>query len=391
MPNTPPTDPTYNEDLREFILTRHRGLTSARRIVDELIDATHVGKFTDAYKAAMRDEAVAVLQRHFPNDAEVPELASWTGDNTPQRIYRASGGAGLVIQPIWVEDYLFRVKVTDGGEGYTAPPAISFESEGGTGAEVSCILGAIAGVTIEDGGEGYTSQPTATISAPDHPDGEAATFYVYRGRVERIDVDAGGSGYTAPPTITVGPPETNNPDDQAKARAVVSAGAVVAIELEYAGVGYTETPTVTITGGGGTGAAATVVVQADVVSGMLVTDAGSGYSTAPTITVSGGGGSGAVATAVVDYGTVGAVVVKAQGTGYVELEPGVVIAPGAPATPPTPDYQRDDDRYLPPGWSREPVPATLATPAIYRSERCRLLGAWSDWSEPTIWARYLEG
>lgn len=62
---------------------------------------------------------------------------------------------------------------------------------------------------------------------------------------------------------------------------------------------YTSAPTVTISGGGGTGATATVVLNTSKrVANIYVTNPGSGYTSAPTITFTGGGGTGAVAAAV---------------------------------------------------------------------------------------------
>ena len=62
------------------------------------------------------------------------------------------------------------------------------------------------------------------------------------------------------------------------------------------GTGYTSVPTVAITGGGGSGAAATAVLTAQKVTSINVTAGGSGYTTSPTIAITGGGGSAASVT-----------------------------------------------------------------------------------------------
>ena len=69
------------------------------------------------------------------------------------------------------------------------------------------------------------------------------------------------------------------------------------ITVTDGGSGYTGTPTAAFSGGGGTGAAATVNVVSNVVVSLTVTDWGSGYTSAPTIVISGGGGINATATA----------------------------------------------------------------------------------------------
>ena len=79
---------------------------------------------------------------------------------------------------------------------------------------------------------------------------------------------------------------------------------VVGVTVVSPGVNYTSAPTVTLTGGGGTGAAATASVANGRITGFTVTSPGSGYNSAPTVSLSGGGGSLASARAVIEGGTV---------------------------------------------------------------------------------------
>ena len=65
---------------------------------------------------------------------------------------------------------------------------------------------------------------------------------------------------------------------------------VQGIKVDTAGAGYTSAPSVTITGGSGTGAAATAVLSSTgTVIGINVTAAGSGYTSTPSVTLAGGG------------------------------------------------------------------------------------------------------
>ena len=69
------------------------------------------------------------------------------------------------------------------------------------------------------------------------------------------------------------------------------------------GSGYTSAPTVTISnlsGGSGSGCAATATISGGKVTAVTVTNAGSGYSYGATVTFSGGSGTGATATATTD-------------------------------------------------------------------------------------------
>ena len=84
---------------------------------------------------------------------------------------------------------------------------------------------------------------------------------------------------------------------------------VQGITVTNAGTGYTSTPIVTITGGGGTGAAATAIVgtggaYAQTVIGINVTNKGSGYTTTPSVTITSGGGSSATCTATLNTSAV---------------------------------------------------------------------------------------
>jgi hypothetical protein len=87
--------------------------------------------------------------------------------------------------------------------------------------------------------------------------------------VKSITVTSGGSGYTTAPTVTFSAGAgTNIIAPTAIGTATISGGAVTAINLSrdltgvtyYAEGQYTTPPTITITGGGGTGAAATAII-----------------------------------------------------------------------------------------------------------------------------------
>lgn len=71
---------------------------------------------------------------------------------------------------------------------------------------------------------------------------------------------------------------------------------VAGITVTAAGSGYTSSPAISITGGGGSGAAATANISGGKITSVTVTAGGSGYTSPPTITFSGGGGTGSSAT-----------------------------------------------------------------------------------------------
>ena len=127
---------------------------------------------------------------------------------------------------------------------------------------------------------------------------------VVSGYVNEIFINNDGYGFTSAPTIGLTTSPTGNDTDNATAVGFVTTkGGVTSLErilLTNAGAGYTVAPTITISGGGGTGAAATcsIVTSGQGVVRIIVTDGGVGYGTAPIVTIGGPPSSGIAKTAV---------------------------------------------------------------------------------------------
>ena len=124
------------------------------------------------------------------------------------------------------------------------------------------------------------------------------------GYVREIFLNNDGSGYTSAPTIGFTTSPTNQSGDTAEAIGILTTkGGVTSLEkilLINAGAGYTVAPTITISGGGGSGAAATcrIVTTGQGVIRYNITDGGVGFGTAPVITVAAPTPSGISSTAV---------------------------------------------------------------------------------------------
>ena len=122
-----------------------------------------------------------------------------------------------------------------------------------------------------------------------------ATAVIGTGGLQKIFLNNDGSGYTSPPTITISAP-SSLPGSGTTATAVgvlTTRNQVTSLEyiyLTHAGVGYGNTvPIITISGGGGTGAAATCSLVPAGKKGLQsinITNHGVGYSTSPTVAVS---------------------------------------------------------------------------------------------------------
>ena len=54
----------------------------------------------------------------------------------------------------------------------------------------------------------------------------------------------------------------------------------------FGNTNFSVTPSVSITGGGGSGATASVTLSGDSVNSITITNGGSGYTSAPTVTIS---------------------------------------------------------------------------------------------------------
>ena len=119
-----------------------------------------------------------------------------------------------------------------------------------------------------------------------------ATAVIGTGGLQKVFLNNDGSGYTSAPTITVSAPPSGG--TQATAVGILTTRNQVtslqAIYLTHAGVGYGNTaPIITISGGGGTGAAATCSLVPAGKKGLQViniTNHGVGYSTTPTVAIS---------------------------------------------------------------------------------------------------------
>lgn len=130
----------------------------------------------------------------------------------------------------------------------------------------------------------------------------SASSNISSGYIKEIFLNNDGSGYTSTPTVTISPPASGT-----KATAVVSikntsgVKSIDRIVLTNAGSGYTIPPTINITGGGGSGAAATCSIGSTNqfgVSSINVNDGGIGYVIAPEVIISPPTGIGETATAI---------------------------------------------------------------------------------------------
>ena len=172
-----------------------------------------------------------------------------------------------------------------------------------------------------------------------------ATPILGSGYIREIFLNNDGSGFTGTPTVAISTSPSGQTGDNATAVAFTTTRAnVTSIEkilLTNAGANYTSPPSITISGGGGTGAAATCSINtaSNGVVRFVMTDNGVGFGTAPTVTIDAPAagvasdraiGIASIGDAGNGFNRVNSIFVQNAGIGYTVALPTVTIA--APET-----------------------------------------------------------
>ena len=168
-----------------------------------------------------------------------------------------------------------------------------------------------------------------------------ATPILGSGYIREIFLNNDGSGFTGTPTVAISTSPSGQPLDNATAVAITTTIAnVTSVEkilLTNAGRNYTTPPVITISGGGGTGAAATCSINtaSNGVVRFVMTDNGVGFGTAPVVTVDAPAagiasdraiGIASIGDAGNGFNRVNSIFVQNAGIGYTATLPTVTIA-----------------------------------------------------------------
>lgn len=177
-------------------------------------------------------------------------------------------------------------------EGYIT--TLTLEPVGADASATATIGGAgmVGRISLTNDGYNYSSTPNVTISAP--TSGTRATAVAITTSiggiksVKEIRITNAGSGYTSsdPPTVTI----TGGSGTGAAATAIIVDNGVQTLSISTAGTGYFYAPIVTISAPAvGTTATAEAIVNSStgVVSQLQITNAGTGYTSAPTVSIAG--------------------------------------------------------------------------------------------------------
>ena len=101
------SDPTYNEEVRQYILDRYEELGHAARHIRALYDARTHGKFTRHHTTTVAETIAAHLNVHFSGDADLPDLSTWGRLQHPPACVPEWwwGWLNLLGEPEWRCDY----------------------------------------------------------------------------------------------------------------------------------------------------------------------------------------------------------------------------------------------------------------------------------------------
>ena len=158
--------------------------------------------------------------------------------------------------PIVINGFIVGAILTDGGCGYTNPPAIVLSGQGGTGATAYAQIsnGSVTNIVITGTGSGYPANAVALFAPP---------IYPFLSIVQTL---------------------TNTPS--AAASPVVTNGFIVGAILTASGSGYPTNPAVSFSDASGHGAAAYSQTSSGAVTNIMITSTGSGYSSKAVINIS---------------------------------------------------------------------------------------------------------
>ena len=289
----------------------------------------------------------AVLWLGFGNIGDTPYGAVLQGDGSVQVFNTNTGAgtavlsAGTIVSPAtgllgmsqWGSKYLLFCK--DQENGY-------WIWDGALG--VLFTSGTVSpDVTLVSPGSDYASLPTITFQTTGSGTGAAFLATIENGAVTNVQVTNAGSGFALGDLVGI-TFQGGGTDDQAIAGTITptaGSGGVQEIIVTNGGQGYSSRAHVVFTGGGGTGAVASIGIQNGVVTQIAVVNPGSGYTTPPAVSVSDPGipgspsipgGSGFVGFCSINDGQITSIPIAYGGTGYTTPPTVKILGDGVNAT-----------------------------------------------------------
>jgi hypothetical protein len=193
----------------------------------------------------------------------------WDSENVPDVIVSnstwdayAPGATQSTMRAKILGNGQISVSILNSGYGYESAPSV-FIGEPNLG-------NGIQKVSVVTVGTGYSDGTFSCVVATAPSGGtNAQVNFVKNGLAQSFIVVNPGRGYTTVPAVTVAAPDLG--------------GQVSGFTITTSGAGYSDVPSVTLTGGGGSGAAATAILTNGTVTSITLTSQGSGYTSAPAV------------------------------------------------------------------------------------------------------------
>ncbi|MDE2103318.1 MAG: hypothetical protein KGL39_39120, partial [Patescibacteria group bacterium] len=292
-----------------------------------IADTSYIAVFLDdgtAYQVRVSDGAVTTISAtadKFWTSGDLPACSQWEN-----KFLLIASTVSDDAYWIWDGSHLFGsgtlspdVTITDSGTGYTSAPTLTAYGGTGTGSSFSVTEenGSVTDAAVTNPGSGYLFNERATLgfSGGGSDAGAVALATVTRtvGGVTGVIVTATGQNYAA--TTNVG---FTGGGGSGAAASITGAtnGQITAITIINPGHGYTSAPTLVLGDvGSGSGFTATVVITGGQVTAATISTGGSGYGTPPSIEIT-GDGVGATAVATLTAGAVSGITITDYGVGY---------------------------------------------------------------------------
>lgn len=289
---------------------------------------TGQGDILSKFGVNLKDEVTLIISRERFEDFIVP-LLNDEGDDNIEHLPRPKEG-DLVYFPLGKR--LFEIKFVEQEQPFYQLNKLYVY-------ELRCELfeyeDEVINTTVEEvdtkvQNEGYIT----TLNLIGIGKTATATSVIGSGYIRKVYLNDDGYAYSSTPTVSIAPAPLGGINATAVAITTSYKGSslfsVKEIILTNSGFGYTSIPKITISGGGGTGAAATCSIEKteNGVIGFNIIDGGEGYKTKPLITIS-GPGIGETAVGIASLGQNSEIVsisISNPGVGYTQ-PPTVLIEP----------------------------------------------------------------
>lgn len=224
-----------------------------------------------------------------------------------------------------------QVNITNAGEGYTSAPLFTIQDQTGiivNGAFSGTVQnGSLTEVTVTNPGSGFTVDSIVAVTVLGGGSDDQAIAAAIdqstqqtKGGVDQVVIINPGNGYTGRAYAVF----TGGGGSGATASLAISNGVITAVAIINPGLDYTTAPTVTVTDPGipgspsipgGTGFSAQCNIRFGQITSIGLLSGGSGYTSPPTVKIM-GDGSGAAAVARISGGAVTDVLMTSLGSGY---------------------------------------------------------------------------